>query len=512
MLNKRVIKIVDVLLKRDSYITIDKISEVLKVSNKTIRNDLQLVGEWLEENQLTLIKKTGVGILIEGSESAKLHVMEKINEKNNTMVDYSPQSRRIFIGMQLCTYDNCRIFELSQQLFASRATIHKDILSLDDLLTTYNLQLYRKNNNGLVLKGKERHIRSFLLELMLRDNGYQLFLDIVRNEHHECDGTLVFPGLEVSDDEVHDFLRCVLSSSNRYIKSLTFQSLIPALLRIFVTYLRIQDKHYVHLSDDFLTELKSEPFYEETRALCDRLGNHYGFKFPEVEIRYLQLYFLALQNSDNFNIKEKEEAKQLTDRLLYTWSEILQLPFNKDDRLRTAIYTHMCPAIIRFRHGIPNENPLLPEIYNLYANTFNVTKNSVQFLEEHFHSTISNDEIGYLALHLAGSIERMKKPLNTLLVTHSGNGAGNLLREKIGAQIPEVLIVSQESFFSIYENKLEDIDLIITTIELNLKADIVCIQVNSLLRDYDIHHLQDAIKELYKLKNDPLNTKAALHI
>ncbi|MEG0469805.1 MAG: transcription antiterminator [Longicatena sp.] len=511
MLNKRVIKIVDALLKQDSYITIDKISEVLQVSNKTIRNDLQLVGEWLEENQLSLIKKTGVGILIEGSKSAKLHVMEKINEKNNTMVDYSPQSRKIFIGMQLCSYDNCRIYELSQQLFVSRATIHKDILSLDDLLTTYTLQLHRKNNNGLILEGKERHIRSFLLELMLRDNGYQLFLDIIRNEHHACDGTLVFPGLEVSDDEIHDFMRCVLSSNNRYIESLTFQSLIPALLRMFVTYLRIQDKHYVHLSDDFLTELKGEPFYEETRALCDRLGNHYNIKCPEMEIRYLQVYFLALQSSDNFNIKEKEEAKQLTDRLLHTWSETLQLPFNKDDKLRTAIYTHMCPAIMRFRHGIPNENPLLPEILNLYANTFEITKKSMHFMEEHFHCTISKDEIGYLALHLAGSIERMKKPLNTILVAHSGNGAGNLLQEKISAHIPEVHIVSQESFFSIYEKKLDDIDLIITTIELNLKANIVCIQVNSLLRDYDIHHLQDAIKELYKLKNDPLNSKAALH-
>ena len=64
-MNKRIMKIVDVLLKQDSYITIDKISEELAVSNKTIRNDLQIVDQYLEENNLKLIKKTGVGIRID---------------------------------------------------------------------------------------------------------------------------------------------------------------------------------------------------------------------------------------------------------------------------------------------------------------------------------------------------------------------------------------------------------------------------------------------------------------
>lgn len=73
-MNKRIMKIVDVLLKQDSYITIDKISEELAVSNKTIRNDLQIVDQYLEENNLKLIKKTGVGIRIDGKVRDKLHV------------------------------------------------------------------------------------------------------------------------------------------------------------------------------------------------------------------------------------------------------------------------------------------------------------------------------------------------------------------------------------------------------------------------------------------------------
>ena len=116
-MNKRIMKIVDVLLKQDSYITIDKISEELAVSNKTIRNDLQIVDQYLEENNLKLIKKTGVGIRIDGKVRDKLHVLESVREKNKTLADYSPQARKIFIGMQLSAFDSCRIYELNSCLY-----------------------------------------------------------------------------------------------------------------------------------------------------------------------------------------------------------------------------------------------------------------------------------------------------------------------------------------------------------------------------------------------------------
>ena len=71
MINKRVMKIVEVLLNQETYITIDRISEQLSVSNKTIRNDLQLVDEWLKDNQLQLVKKTGIGVRIDGAHPGK---------------------------------------------------------------------------------------------------------------------------------------------------------------------------------------------------------------------------------------------------------------------------------------------------------------------------------------------------------------------------------------------------------------------------------------------------------
>lgn len=500
-------KIVDVLLKQEAYITIDTISEALHVSNKTIRNDLQIVAQWLKENDLTLIKKTGVGVCIDGEKQKKLQLMESVREKNREIVDYSPQARKIFIGMQLCIFDSCRIYELASQLYVSRATIHKDILALSKDLELFKLKLLRKNNNGISMQGKEKNIRNFLLELMLRDNGYRMFIDMIQEEAYVCDGSLVFAGLEVSDDEVKDFMQCILHASNPYISSLSFPSLVQVLLRIFVCYLRIQDHHIVALSDSFIHELAKEPCYREARDLCDRLKNHYRMAFPEVEIRYLQVYFLALQNNTSLSSKDLKEAKQLSQALIQSWSDQLQLPFMEDKELKEAVFTHLCPAITRFRHGIPNENPLLAEILELYGHTFAITRKSVQVIEDHFHCTVSDDEVGFLTLHLADALERMKQPLRTVLVSHGGVGAGKLLRRKLQKQIPEIDIVSQETFFSIYQNPLQDIDLIISTLELEMRTDVPILRINSILHDYDFLRLKEVIKDFYNHKNDPYNLK-----
>lgn len=506
-MNNRIMKIVDVLLNKESYITIDNISNTLNVSNKTIRNDLQIVEEYLNENNLQLIKKTGVGICIKGSTKDKLLVMETVKNKNKTLVDFSPKARQIHIGMQLCIFDNCRIYELSRQLYVSRATIHKDIISLTETIEPFKISIIRKNNNGITLAGKEKNIRNYLLELMLRDNGYQTFIEIIKKDNYACNGSFVYPGLEVTDDELKDFIHLILHSSNQYINSLSFPSLIHVLLRMFVAYLRIQDKHFIQLSDSFVDDLKKEPFYKDARNLCDRLSNHYRISIPEIEIRYLQVYFLALQNSLNLSEKDRKEAMQLTHQLISSWSNKLNLSFHLDQNLIQSVYEFLCPAIIRFRHGIPNENPLMQEIKNLYAHTFEITKESIACLEKHFHCKISDDEIGFLTLYLAVSLDNMKKPLQTILVTHGGVAASKLLYKKLSSQIPEIHIVSQENIFSLYDNELHNIDLIISTIELNLHAQIPIIQVNSLVHDYDITRLRNLILKYFKIKNDPNNFK-----
>ena len=504
--NNRILNIVNLLLQSDNYITIDTISKELNVSNKTIRNDLKLAEEWLKENDLKLIKKTGVGVTIEGERTSKLRTLNLVQSKNKKLIDFSPEARKLYLAMRLITStENCRVYELANELYVSRATIHKDLLSLSPILDKHKIKLNRKNNNGISITGKERNLRNLLIELMLNDNGYETFVNIVKNDTYQCDGSFVFSGIDYIDDEYKEFINLILRSGNKYISSLLFQPLIMVLLHLFVAFIRAQDHHSVNLSEEFISELKYEPFYNETMELTNLLSNKYNITFSEMDIRYLQVYFISLQNNRTLNPEDEKEAKALTKEIISSLKDEFHLPFDEDETFKTSLYTHFYSAITRFRHGIKIENPLMTEIKTLYKNTFNIMKKTSDIIEQRYNCKVSDDEIGYLALHLANSLESMKKPLKTIVVCHGGIGASNLLVRKLTVQIPEIQIVSQETFLSIHEANLNEIELIISTIEFNLNKNIPILIINNLLFDYDITRIKDIIKSYYNKKNDPLN-------
>lgn len=505
MQNKRILEIVRILLQQSDYITIQTITQILKVSNKTIRNDLTTVAEYLEESHLFLNKKTGAGVRIDGDEEAKLLLLKEISQKSRQITDYSPQARKIYLGLRIVNCEeNCRIYELASELYVSRATIHKDLTGLSELLPPYRLQLIRKNNNGICIEGTERHLRDFMFDLMLEDNGYSKFVKIVKNAAYPCRNHFIFEALDYTDTDIHRLVQLIIHSGNNYINCLPFDSLVPALLRMFIIMVRNLDEHPVTLSETFMQDLQSQPLYPESHHLAMILEEEYQIHFSEEEIRYIQIHFLSLQNKNGIPKDEQKEARLLGRELLQYWESIFHRPFSEDTDFLESLVAHLGPAITRYHHGISIKNPMMSEIHAYYQNTFEVVKKSLKVLHDRYPYDLIDDEIGYIAIHLAAALERTKQPLKTILVCHGGNGASNLLSRKLTAQLSEIEIVSQESFLSIQNADLSQTDLIITTIELNLSTDIPVLTVNSLIHDYDILRLKEIIKKYYKMKNSPL--------
>lgn len=505
MQNKRILEIVRILLQQSDYITIQSITGILQVSNKTIRNDLSTVGEYLEENHLTLEKKTGAGIRINGDEEVKLSLLKAISQKSRQLTDYSPQARKIYIGLRITNCEeNCRIYELASELYVSRATIHKDISCLSEMLPDYNLQLIRKNNNGICIEGKERHLRDFMFDLMLEDNGYSSFVKLVQNPDYPYQNHFIFEALDYTDTDIHRLIQLVIHSGNNYINCLPFNSLVPALLRIFIMVIRVLDGNPVKLSESFMQDLQSQPLYPESQQLASVIKEEYKLPISEEEIRYLQIHFLSLQNKNGIPKSEQNEARQLGVELLRHWEAIFHRPFSEDTDFLESLVAHLGPALTRFHHGITIRNPMMSDIHAYYQNTFQIVRKSLQKLYPKYPYALNDDECGYITIHLAAALERTKQPLKTILVCHGGSGVSNLLMRKLTAQLPELQIISLESFLTIQTADLSQAELIITTIELNLNTDIPILTVNSLIHDYDILRLKEIIKKYYNAKNKPL--------
>ena len=508
MENKRILELVRILLQQTDYITIQKICSLLQVSNKTIRNDLNIVADYLTGYNLSLCRKTGVGIRIEGNEEQKLILLKSINSHSSQLVGYSPKARKIYIGLRLITCtENCRVYELASELFVSRATIHKDISALTKQFLPYNVNIIRKNNNGLNIEGKERHLRDLLFDLMQEDNGYTEFLKIIQNPSYQCNQNFIFKALDYTDQDIHKLVHLIIHSGNPYINSLPFNTLASALLRIFISLMRITEEHPVSLSENFIEEVMGEPLFPEISQIASILEQEYHIVFLQEELRYLQVHFLSLQIQRDITEKDQTEIAELVEELLTNWEHTLQRPFTQDIDLRESLQSHLGPMITRFRHGISIANPLMEEIHAYYQNTFDIAKKSLRILEQRYNRHLSDDEIGYIAIHLAAALERTKQPLKTILVCHGGTGAGKLLIRKLTTQIPEIEIIRQETFLTIQNTDLNQVEMIISTLELSLNTNIPVLIVNPLMYDYDLLRLKAVIKKYYKEKNNPvLNT------
>ena len=75
-----------------------------------------------------------------------------------------------------------------------------------------------------------------------------------------------------------------------------------------------------------------------------------------------------------------------------------------------------------------------------------------------FNVEISEDEIGFLALHLANALDRNKRPLNTLLVSDNGLGINELLIERINTLVPYITVNNCVDILEVADVTLNEYD------------------------------------------------------
>ncbi|HEY2419981.1 MAG TPA: transcription antiterminator [Neobacillus sp.] len=500
MVSKRLALITELLLRSNDYITVDSISKSLAVSNKTIRNDLFLLEDWIKEFQLDLYKKTGVGIAILGEENKKLRVLQEIKEKTHVVESYSPMDRKCIILEKLLTGENkVRIHELSSQLYVSRATIHKDLLEITHWLQEYKIDLIRKTNHGLEIKGKEKNLRMATASLIR-----------LKMSHLEMVG--YFQSLKETDSAS---LSRILDINLPKLKKLVFtgnslggfrfsdESLFSLLILFAICIKRISENKGVILSEGFLEELKSDPEFVEVQTIFNAVGEQFKITFNQHEIAYLLVH---IKGSKTDTSKAQEESQQnesyhIAKAVVNCWEKALSIPLCKDKELLSSLAMHLAPAIVRLKHGLTLNNPILEDIQNVYPNTYEVAKKSAYIIEESLNCTIDESEIGYLTLHLVTAIDRAKKPLKTIIVCHSSIGTSQLLVNKLKMEFNQLEIVDLKTSTSIVDYDLQGIDLIITTIPLTMTNSIRILTISPLLKELDIRLLNSIIKKIYSDKN-----------
>lgn len=480
---------------------IKTLAETLKLSERTVRYELDKIDEYLVMNKYEkLIRKFGGKIYFKGYK--EFEKKEIFNEFENNL---DIKERREYLTF-ICIFDEkINLTKASEILEISRTTIRNDILYIKEELRKYNLSLEILHQEGLYLFGEEIDIRKLQLKFLKKYSDFIFYPENSVKTKRESIVENYIKEIEIND--IKKFINYIQKYLNKVISDEAYNVIA---IYIIVTILRIkQGKH--------LTEIKNSNFLYNTQEYkCVQYAKSilecsFDIEFSENEILQLTDYILG-SHTYNFNksyLSNWIEIDILVKKLIVNFNEKLDtsIDITRDNILFEGLLNHIKPTIYRLKNNIKLENSIYNEVINSYPNIFNTTKISVDEIEKYLGLSFSDDEIAFLSIYFKTAIDRNKDKnrilKKALIVCGYGYGTSHLLVQQIKEiyTLDIVNIIPRHLLEKTVAN--EKIDIIITTIDIALKIDIPVVKVNSILTASDIKNLDkyslSRIKKRYYL-------------
>lgn len=457
-LNKRQIQLILILVenKREpDYLPLSakELSSKVNVSTKTIYKDLLVISDYIDQYKVQLVKKPRIGIYIKGSDRNLLKILTGIDLKKDSQY-LDKETRRELVFSQLLNSDEfVTIQDLSDKYYVNRQVILEDIDDIELRLKSIEINLQRKSGKGIRLELNENQRRKILTQVISR----QLFNATSTINEHSLriinDNKLSISKKMIT--EVDKVLSNFTNKQNMILNDYEYQSLLVHLL-IAVERIKIgkfiNSDHWGH----------SETYLVESKALAKDLEKELNVKFPKQEIYYIQLHLIAAGKKRT----NKIAADLNKNTLLHDYLK----GFGYDKQLYEGLLLHINSSLNRWKLGVSITNPYKDSIIQKYSYAFEAAVNLKKLYEQKYHTKINDDETAYLALHFEAFLERRRASNNivqAVIVCSTGLGTSQLLAARIKHEFSNVKVKRILSYDEYLEFDAKNIDLIISTIELD---------------------------------------------
>ncbi|QZY55835.1 BglG family transcription antiterminator [Crassaminicella profunda] len=515
----RIMKITKILLEHKEPVTINQIALELQVSNKTVRNDLKKLQDFVEREGLRLSKKTGVGTRIEGAEENKVQLLQRLKKDIDYVEPYSREGRQNYILKRLfMNSKSITIQELADELYVCTATIHNDLKELEMWLEDFHLKLNKKRNYGVEVIGEEEDYRKAISSLLSQSKEVEELQELLYSAYN---GRIDYPSLiELKGLMDIDYKRLeeLLNGVEKQLKfRFSQEAYISLVIHIVISMRRIKEGKDILLSRTILSNIKNTEEFQCAKEMSSKMQEYFNVLKPESEIGYITLHILGskIHQKDLGDLKfsfekieESEIAVEIGKSIVDVASDALNMNLREDQALINGLILHLRPTINRLKYGLTLNNPILEDIKSNYPDIFGVAWMSSRVFEKYLDKKIPESEIGYIALHLGAAVERNRRQIKTLVICHSGIGTSQLLSARLQRCFKEIEILGIVASTELTKDMLDDADLIISTVPLQI--DRLVLVISPLFTQADIRKVDQYIYKIHQkmvhkdLKENPI--------
>ena len=447
---------------KNGYKSSQELAAELSLSDRTVRTYLKDLKALIESNGGNIVSKQGYGFQLEilDRTSFNLFLIEHhLLDKNIEQSQCREASERKHYILNLLLFESQKIDveTLSEQLFISSSQLNKDIAEIKSQLQSYELTL-KRSHSLIYVDGEEKAKRHFIMSYFFHEESIN-FLHHLSYFNQTCEA--------ISFDTLTIIILDECREANIKLSDVMIQNIV---LHLSLSIKRLQSGLSIQ-NLDLPLSTDSTLEYQVAKRIIARIESIIGFHFPKEEQMYLTLHLMSKSNLIQSNLDEKLGCSLAN--LLAKIQQETGYPFWHDEQLKNGLIQHLKPMLVRLQQNIKLENPLIDEIKNQYAEVFRLVKHYFNQLPNLNNYDVNDDEWGYLALHFLASLEKLKndQKAKVLIICATGLGSAQLLKNRVESEFDErVKIVATRGYYEIEPAMLNDIDFIISSVDLSSKV------------------------------------------
>jgi len=499
-LDSRQASITRLLLTETGPATVDAIASELKLTSRVVRYNLPSIETFLRPAGLHVMRRRGVGVWVSGDDGRRQAILTSLGTAAGPRVLAGDDRKlQVLAALLDASPRPVHIGDLGGELGASRPTVRRDVRAAETWLEGHHLHLQRLPGVGIVVRGSEIDIRKGLLSLVLESVPAELLLS-------EMNGRANGGSPHPTDIRgLADFASRLDLPTHRAI--LTQQLLEPddngpmamvATLYLAIVTRRVRAGHQAELQSGQLRSLIDHPVAAAAARIAAAVEKDASLTLGEADVAAITEFLLGFVELVDASLAAQADDEVEIDRLVAAAASRLHPSLAEDVQLRRSLGEHLRRLRVRLRYGLPVSNPLDQEVRQRYPDVYRVASDIVAALHPVGDTVVPQEEVGFLTMYLAGSLERnrLRPKIRITVVCPAGMATAWILVSRLSAEFPNVEITRVVSK-TVFEKDVDisTTDLVVSTIPLGELGGVQTVVVSPLLRERDLRHLSHILGE-----------------
>ncbi|ELS4492955.1 TPA: BglG family transcription antiterminator [Klebsiella michiganensis] len=437
----------------------EELAQRLSVSTRTVRADITALNALLLHYGAQFILTRGSGYQLVIHDPTRYQTLEESAPKAQHIPRTAADRIHFLLVRFLTSAFSIKLEDLADTWFVSRATLQGDMVDVRERFQRYQLTLETRPRHGMKLFGSEVSIRACLTDLLWELSQPGPLNPLI--------------GEEAFDASVPTLLAGVLQETlTRHHVRLTDAGERFICLYGAVAVRRVSEGYPLA---DFSAEDVGQNVRDAARELANTMQQLAGKLLAPAEEEWLCVHLAARQVQDvDPGTISADDDEALVNYILRYINQQYNYNLLDDAQLHADLLTHIKTMITRVRYQIMIPNPLLENIKQHYPMAWDMTLAAVSSWGKYTPYAISENEIGFLVLHIGVGLERhynigYQRQPQVLLVCDTSNAMVRMIEAILQRKYPQLEIAATLSQRE-YEQRGEIAeDFVISTVRISEK-------------------------------------------